>query len=388
MSDKSREALKKQRKVFFALVFGVALLMIGLGYLAFPNKSYAPTIQHKPQVDLPADKMNPQDLWMSRVESQNSMLDQKIKYLEEIVLQTKKQEEVNEREKRDLKQEVSQLRRQLREAAENPVPAVPVYLNDPFFELPPQTLPHPLVCSPLVEFCMEELPIVNLGSVDYAIPAGTTVKALLVSSVDADCGVYANADPIPIKLRLLDNGHLPKNVDVNLKGAIIIGSAFGNISSERVYMRLERLTQVNPDGKFVETEVAGYVSGEDGKYGVRGIVVDKSGKIITNAAISGLFSEAGQILQSAVGHCRIGNYLNSNQTAANNSVVPGAVGGTSHAFDMLADYYIRRAEHVKPVIQVNAGRIVDVTFTHGTVIGDLHTHDRVSTLRENCREFP
>lgn len=380
MSEKSRNALKKQKKVFLALLGGVGIVVLGVGYLVLNDQNFVPAVQPKPHIDLPADKMNPQDIWMNRIESHNTLLDQKIKYLEEIVLQTKKQEEVIEKEKRDLKLEISHLKKQMQEESERP--EISTQCSDPFFESSHNSIP-PQICPPLIEFCMEE-PEKIVGTVGRTIPSGTTVKALLVSSVDADCGIYSSTDPIPVKLRLLDDGHLPKRVDVNLKGAIIIGSAFGNLSSERVYMRLERLTQVNSDGKFIETEVTGYVSGEDGKYGLRGTVADKSEKIIANAAISGFFGEASQVLHSAVGRFRIDNYLSTNQTV-NDPFVPGAVGGTSNAFDMLADYYIKRAEHVKPVIQVSAGRIVDVTFTHGADVGDLHTQERVKTLRENSR---
>ena len=52
-------------------------------------------------------------------------------------------------------------------------------------------------------------------------------------------------------------------------------------------MRLERLSKVESNGEFLETSVTGFVSGEDGKFGVRGSVVDKSEKMVANAARSG-----------------------------------------------------------------------------------------------------
>ena len=61
--------------------------------------------------------------------------------------------------------------------------------------------------------------------------------------------------------------------------------------------------------------------------------------------------------------------------------------GASNAFDMLADYYIKRAEQVMPVIQVTAGRIVDITFTHQTELGDLYTKEKVKEIRENSRRI-
>jgi len=365
------------------MIGGVFFLAIGLGYLFLGDSSYARQPLAKKTVDLPPDKMNPQDIWMNRVESQNKLIDQKIKYLEEIVLEGKKQEETAEKDKRDLKREITLLKQKINAAAEKPYQAEVIYQEDPLFGAAPALEP---TCVPLVEFSMEDSSS-TVKNVQSAIPSGTSVKALLVSSVDANCGVYSISDPIPVKLRILDDGHLPKDIDVNLKGGIIIGSAYGNLSSERVYMRLERLTQVNSSGDFIETEVAGYITGEDGKYGVRGTVVDKSEKIIANAAVSGLFGEASEILQSAVGRWRIDNYLSTNQ-AVNDPFVPGMGGGTSNAFDMLADYYIQRAEQVEPVIQVSAGRIVDITFTHGVEIGELHAKEKVKEVREKYRRCP
>lgn len=387
MNNKSKKILNGQRRVVGAIVGGVLFLSLGLGYLLLGNSNYSRQPQPRKSLDLPADKMNPQDIWMNRVESQNKIIDQKIKYLEDLVLEGKKHEENTESEKRELKQEISLLKQQLKKVSEPPSNEV-AQLGDPLFvaPLPPPPPIPPPIFVPLVEFSMEE-PTSTIKNVANAIPSGTSVKALLVSSVDANCGVYSINDPIPVKLRILDDGHLPKNIEVNLKGGILIGSAYGNLSSERVYMRIERLTQVNSCGDFVETEVAGYITGEDGKYGVRGTVVDKSEKIVANAAISGLFGEASEILQSAVGRWRIDNYLSANQ-AVNDPFVPGMGCGTSNAFDMLADYYIQRAEQIEPVIQVNAGRIVDITFTHGVEIGELHAQEQVRELRERYRGCP
>jgi conjugal transfer pilus assembly protein TraB len=381
MSEKSRKVLNNQKKLFGAILVGLLFLSLGFGYFLIGDTKYQQPSLTKASVDLPADKINPQDIWMSRVESQNTLLDQKVKYLEELILETKKQEEETEIEKRYLKQEIARLKSELFSIKENP-PPIAMPIDDPLMGPPLEMFPFP-VCAPLVEFSMDGAPSA-IKNVDHAIPSGTSVKALLVSSVDADCGVFSINDPIPVKLRILDDGHLPKEIEVKLKGGIVIGSAYGNLSSERVYMRLERLTQVNSDGDFVETEVAGYITGEDGKYGVRGTVVDKSAKIMANAAISGIFAEGSQVLQAAVGRYRIGNYLSTNQTV-NDPLIPGTLGGTSNAFDMLADYYIRRAEQIEPVIQVNAGRIVDITFTHGVEIGELHTKDKIKEVREKAR---
>jgi conjugal transfer pilus assembly protein TraB len=48
----------------------------------------------------------------------------------------------------------------------------------------------------------------------------------------------------------------------------------------------------------------------------------------------------------------------------------GAGKGVQNALDKYADFYIKRAEQVQPVIQVAAGRQVNIVFTEGVSIGD------------------
>ena len=59
-----------------------------------------------------------------------------------------------------------------------------------------------------------------------------------------------------------------------------------------------------------------------------------------------------------------------------------SLNGVSTGLDKLSDYYIDRAEQLQPVIQVAAGRIVDITFTHQADLGDLHTKDKIKLIRE------
>ena len=421
MEDNSKKVLKEQKKIFFSSCFLVIFLTVVFGYWLFVDKSQQ-VIPVRRNVDLPGDKVNPQDIWMNRMETDQKIAKERMKYLETILLDSKKKEETEEEVKLGLKREILKLRQELKgvseenrlemakfvsEEKQQRVTDFPkerlnlkqepnvvfeekrsnsnkrvsenedVFLNDAF-ENKSSTKPIKL---PLREIIMPEAGM-TISHVDRAIPSGTSVKALLVSSVDSICGVYAAADPVPVKLRLIDDAHLPKDVRAKLKGAVLIASAYGNISSERVYMRLERLTQVNHKGEFVETVVTGYVSGEDGKYGVRGSVVDKSGKMMSNAAYSGFLSGLSRVLQSAVSR----NGYSDNKQIMNaefgsSLLKEGTVGGTSNALDMLSDYYIRRAEQVQPVIQVNAGRIVDITFTHEASLGEINTKDKIKKIR-------
>jgi conjugal transfer pilus assembly protein TraB len=48
----------------------------------------------------------------------------------------------------------------------------------------------------------------------------------------------------------------------------------------------------------------------------------------------------------------------------------GAAKGASNALEKYADFYIKRAEQMQPVIQIQAGRKVDIVFTQGVAFED------------------
>ncbi|MGE3556310.1 MAG: TraB/VirB10 family protein [Candidatus Obscuribacterales bacterium] len=380
----SKEILSKQRRLFGFIAAGIFLLIVGVSFISWTKPTNPVQMVKQRPADLPSDSISPQEIWMTRLEGENKRLDAKVSYLESLLLETKKQDEAKDRDNAGLRAEVARLKQELRAippTVESVSPGLPP-ADDPFGDRP---LPKQATSfAPLREYAMASRPS-TLQNVLSTIPAGTTVRGVLVSSVDAPCGVLSSANPQPVKIRLLDDGHLPKGVEVALKGGVIIGSAYGDLSSERVYMRLERLTQVNPDGDFVETDLAGYVSGEDGRYGVRGTVVDKSGKLVASAATSGFVSGASQAIQAAFqpkggGIGSSAMYLDLLQRSSTS-------GGTS-ALDRLSDYYIKRAEQIQPVILVEAGRMVDITLTHGCDVGDLHTKDKVRKVREQSRRAP
>lgn len=406
MSDRSNEKLRIQKRTFTVLALSFSFVVCAIGYFLFVNDSPQPSFEYsqKNVADLPGDKISPQEMWMTRMENESQLRDKKLTYLESLVLETKKQEAEKEKENLQLKSEISKLKRELQEtklkASEIHKGDHEIAFNEPIFHSV-RSVGEVKVIRPCLTEVISCEPKDRVLHVDKVIPAGTSVKALLVSSVDATCGVNSASDPQPVKLRILDDGHLPKGVKAKLKGGIIIASGYGDLSSERVYMRLERLTKVKPNGEFIETEVTGYVSGEDGKYGVRGCVIDKSSKIIGNAAISGIFSGASQYLQAVIRskYCGYGAYGGCAPCAPYDScggcapcypygsdvAKEGAAYGACTGFDMLTNYYIQRAEQVRPVIQVTAGRIVDITFTHNAEFGDLYTHERVRKIREVSR---
>ena len=374
MSEETGSIRNKQNIIFIVLALVVFAVCFGVYFMLDSGNKSVQFVQSR--FDLPSDNTNAQELWMVRLEEQNKGLETRLKYMEEVIVSSKKNEEHKSNENSDLRRELSNLKSELksvRKSNDDGEMVAAIDKGNPYFA-PVGDQPNliPERRAPLKEVIANQ-PRRKMQHVDMTIPAGTTVRALLVSSVDAPCGALSMSDPQPVKLRIIDNGHLPKGVEAKLKGGIVIAAVYGDLSNERVYMRLERLTQVIENGDFIETQISGFVSGEDGKYGVRGVVVDKSAKMVENAALSGVFSGVNDYFQamanvSAYSECVEG-------PNAMGLLKEGGFSGSSNALGMLTDYYIKRAEQIKPVIQVDAGRIVDITFTHGSDLGDINSHE-------------
>lgn len=67
-----------------------------------------------------------------------------------------------------------------------------------------------------------------------------------------------------------------------MRECFVLLAGYGDLSSERAYLRGETVSCVLLDGSVIETR-QGYAAGEDGKAGVRGRLVTKQGQFIARA---------------------------------------------------------------------------------------------------------
>lgn len=214
----------------------------------------------------------------------------------------------------------------------------------------------------------------SLKTTDNTVPAGAFAQALLLGGVDASTAIQASSDPRPILLRLTHRGTLPRSFHSDLEGCHALAAAYGELSSERVFMRLEKMSCIErKTGEVLEMPIQGYVAGEDGRAGLRGVVVDRAGLAIRNAMVGGFFSSVGKFL----GQDRSPLLFAPQQGFAQHQALSGtellkqsAGNGVGGALDKYADFYIKRAEQMQPVIQVAAGRQVDIVFTQGFDFSD------------------
>jgi conjugal transfer pilus assembly protein TraB len=228
----------------------------------------------------------------------------------------------------------------------------------------------------------------SLKSIDNTIPAGAFAKAVLLGGVDASTSIQASQDPRPVLLRFLDPGTLPRRFKSDLEGCHALAATYGDISSERVFMRLEKLSCVERrTGEVIEIPVQGYIAGEDGRAGVRGVVVDRAGENMRNAMIGGFVGSMGNFLgqkQNPMTFTASG-FGQAAPLSTTDMLKSGAAKGASGALEKYADFYIKRAEQMQPVIQVAAGRVVDIVFTQGTAFGDSAVRGSISKVNDQTR---
>jgi conjugal transfer pilus assembly protein TraB len=200
------------------------------------------------------------------------------------------------------------------------------------------------------------------------IPSGAFTRALLLGGLDAPTGGQAQRNPQPVLLRLMDNAVLPNQFRSKVKECFVVGAGYGDVSSERAYIRTESLSCITRDGTAIDVPVKGYVAGEDGKAGMRGRLVSKQGQILANALLAGVASGIGQAFTQSATTMSISPLGTTSTVDPAKQLQAGLGTGVGKALDRLAQYYITLAEKVFPVIEIDAGRTVDVVLTQGIAL--------------------
>ena len=194
------------------------------------------------------------------------------------------------------------------------------------------------------------------------IPAGAFVKAVLLSGLDAPTGGKAQSSPHPVLIRIVDKVVLPNLWKADIKDCFVIGSGYGDLPSERAYIRLEVLSCVKKDGTVVEKKVKGYVAGEDGKVGLLGRVVSKQGAILARMLLAGFIDGISRVFQQSGSAVIVSPQGSLTTIDPGKALNVGIAGGFTTAAKELVEQYKKLADETYPVVEVNAGRKVDVVF--------------------------
>jgi conjugal transfer pilus assembly protein TraB len=201
------------------------------------------------------------------------------------------------------------------------------------------------------------------------LPAGSIIQGVMLNGVDAATSGKSRKDPMPVLVRVKHEAFLPNKFKMDVKECHSILGAFGDLSTERAFMRGETFTCIREDGGIIEVSLDTYAVGEDGKVGVRGRLVSRSGSLIAKSMAAGFLSQLSQVYRpTAV------TGLNTSpndetlfqQPDVGEATNAAAFAGSADAMERLADYFIDMAEQIFPVIEVDVGRKIDMVVKKGT----------------------
>jgi len=193
-------------------------------------------------------------------------------------------------------------------------------------------------------------------------------RGVLLGGLDAPTGGQSQSNPHPVLIRLSDNAVLPNRFRGEYRECFVIAAGYGDIGSERAYLRTENLSCVRDDGSTLEVKIQGSVYGEDGKVGMRGRLVTKQGQMLANALLAGIASGIGQGLSTSATSYSTSALGTIASASGSDAYRTGLGSGVGRALDRLAQYYIKLAEQTFPVVEIDAGREVDVVITKGVRI--------------------
>ena len=191
--------------------------------------------------------------------------------------------------------------------------------------------------------------------------------------MDAPAGGQTKKDPFPALLRIKHEAILPNAGLMDLRECFMVASAYGDLSSERVYLRAEGISCQRADGAILEAPIDAYASGIDGRAGVRGRVVEKTGQLIARSLTAGFvegMAKAFKPQQSTNLNLNPQNGAQATFQYPDPSFVLGGglLGGGAGAAERIGNIYEDLAKSVVPVIEIDAGIKVDFIMTRGSVL--------------------
>ena len=213
-------------------------------------------------------------------------------------------------------------------------------------------------------------PLLLEASRDY-LPPNSYAPATVIVGVDASTGVTSQSDPLPVVLRITGPARsvLKGNrlLTTDLTGCLVNGAARGDLSAEKVYVKLVRMTCAQPGGRFAVSEVKGFIAFA-GKSGVRGRVVSREGSLVSQALLAGIVGGFGRGFSANANGIFAGQVGSDGKREALSptDILAGGFGqGAGEAADTVSKYLIERAEQYQPVVEMPTGIEVEIVFLDG-----------------------
>lgn len=203
------------------------------------------------------------------------------------------------------------------------------------------------------------------------IPAGSILTGTLITGADFPTGKGSYENPTPSLIRLSKHAILPNRYTADVRECFLLVGGRGELGSERAKLRGEMLSCIRNDGGVIQTKLNSYVAGEDGKEGIKGRLVSKQGQLIARTMVAGFLSgmsEAFDYDQVSVLSTTATNTVQYQKNWSSEAAKGGIAKGFQDSLDRVAQFYMDLADQMVPVVEINAGRQVDIVVISGTTL--------------------
>lgn len=381
LDSNDAESIKRRQSLIFVVIVICFFMISAFVVLSTGNKPVQITKgTNKITLSKPSQNITAEDRWLSiserkmlELETTNQNLMEKIANLEEII--TKNQQN----DKTDI---INQILADIEHLKTNDYQHNTNDINNPMYTA--RSSQVKLLELKLANDSKASDPVDDdRDLIDY-LPAGSYAPAQMISGVDASVGMSSQSDPRPVLFRITGpaitseyNG-IKQTID-KVVGCTVTGAASGDLSSEKVFVRLLKMTCSFKKGKVVERDVQGYVVAV-GKAGIRGPVISREGDLLVKSFFAGAVSGFGKAGSNALQpRLEINSGIATEQIKTRDIVGQGLGEGISTSADKLSDYMIKRAEQYQPVISIQAGIPVEIVFSNGIWLERQETSKPMTT---------
>lgn len=204
----------------------------------------------------------------------------------------------------------------------------------------------------------------KVSPMGFEIPPGSFVKAYLLTGADVPTSGNGEVGPIPVVFRVISDAQMPNLYKSDIKSCFMLGQATGSLAAERAYIRIDTLSCITKSGKDIVRSMQGYATGSDGKVGLAGVVVSKQGSMLARALVAGFLQGVGQAFQQSETNLSVSPLGSTTSVAPNSTTLLryGIGGGVGQATTKLAEFYMKMANQMFPVVVINAGRTANIIF--------------------------
>lgn len=384
-STVSNYNIRNKQQLLLAMVLLAVLLIIVLGFLLLQSKSPREQKAQKPvelNIELADKSLNHEVHWRNHFEDQREQ--DKREFEERLSNLEEKQSELLVNAKKQLEEELSDTKEKLLMAQKELATAglalkrVASEEEERINRAPPHMEPamNEIDFNSNIEFDEPK-------SVKNYIPEGTYFNGYLLGGIVVSTSINtADENAVPVSIRLESKGNLNSGNDLDVSKCRVMGSAYGDLSSERAVIRLEKMI-CEVDSSYVTSKIAGIVYGPDGFNGIKGSIVATSSKHINSAMIGGMISGLTSAAKGQEGvSLSAAGVVSTKSHNFKDLATSGLSGGISNAGEKLADYYLKLAESMSPILTIPSGVRIQAHIIKGFYVGEISTHKKIKSERK------